>query len=100
MLEISQEVESEWVFLADDDIFSDFLYDIFLSIEKYGIEAVSVSCLRKTKSSFNTIVQWQSFGSGCSIVTTTNLNKCTFGLGYEFGFEKTAILGCNSQSRD
>jgi hypothetical protein len=23
------------------------------------------------------------------------LNKCTFGLGYEFGFEKTAILGCN-----
>jgi hypothetical protein len=41
-----------------------------------------------------------AFGSGCSIVTTTNLNKCTFGLGYEFGFEKTAILGCNLQSRD
>jgi hypothetical protein len=38
-------------FLADDDIVleSDFLYDIFLSIEKYGIEAVSVSCLGKRK---------------------------------------------------
>jgi GT2 family glycosyltransferase len=91
-----QEVESEWVFLADDDIVleSDFLYDIFLSIEKYGIEAVSVSCLRENeKSSFNTIVQWQSFGSGCSIVTTTNLNKCTFGLGYEFGFGEDSDFG-------
>jgi hypothetical protein len=88
-------------FLADDDIVleSDFLYDIFLSIEKYGIEAVSVSCLRKTKSSFNTIVQWQSFGSGCSIVTTTNLNKCTFGLGLNLVLEDSDF-GMQLQSRD
>jgi hypothetical protein len=48
MLEISQEAE-RMGFSSDDDIFSDFLYDIFLSIEKYGIEAVSVSCLRENE---------------------------------------------------
>jgi hypothetical protein len=48
------------------------------------------------KSSFNTIVQWQSFGSGCSIVTTTNLNKCTFGLGYEFGLERQRFWDATS----
>ncbi|MEZ7503836.1 glycosyltransferase family 2 protein [Flavobacterium sp. Arc2] len=91
-----QEIENEWVFLADDDIVfeSDFLYNSFLSIEKYGVEAVSVSCLRENeKSSLNTIVQWQSFGSGCSIVATTNLNKCTFGLGYEFGYGEDSDFG-------
>jgi hypothetical protein len=83
-------------FLADDDIVLSLIFYMifFCQSKKYGIEAVSVSCLRENKKSFNTIVQWQSFGSGCSIVTTTNLNKCTFGLGYEFGLE-TAILGCN-----
>lgn len=91
-----QEVESEWVFLADDDIVfeANFLNSSFLFIKKYGVSAVSVSCLRENEtSSFNTVVQWQSFGSGCSIVATTNLNKSTFGIGYEFGYGEDSDFG-------
>lgn len=91
-----QEVESEWVFLADDDIVfeADFIDTCFLFIKKYGMSAVSVSCLRENeKSSLNTVVQWQSFGSGCSIVKTAALNKCRFGAGYEFGYGEDNDFG-------
>jgi len=100
-LALSQ-VESEWVFLADDDIVfkSNFFEDSFLSIIKYGVSAVSVDCLvENEKSSFHTVVQWLSFGSGCSIVATIELNKCRFSMGYEFGYGEDNDFGMQLRNR-
>ncbi|OCB76541.1 glycosyltransferase family 2 protein [Flavobacterium crassostreae] len=91
-----QEVESEWVFMADDDIVfeADFLENSFLAIEKYGVSAVSANCLRENeKNSFNTVVQWQSFGAGCSIVRSHVLKKSAFRMGYEFGYGEDTDFG-------
>lgn len=91
-----KEIDSEWVFLADDDIIfkSNFFKNAFQYIEKFGATAVSFSCLRKgEKSALNTVVQWLSFGSGCSIVASRNLKNCIFGMGYEFGYGEDSDFG-------
>jgi glycosyltransferase involved in cell wall biosynthesis len=91
-----EQVESEWVFFADDDIriASDFIHKTFLNIEKCGAKAVSISCLRKgEKQIFKTIVQWGSFGSGCSFVAKETLNNCNFNMAYEFGFGEDSDFG-------
>ncbi|NRT15150.1 glycosyltransferase involved in cell wall biosynthesis [Flavobacterium sp. 28A] len=91
-----KEVKSEWVFLADDDIVfeSNFFKEAFYFIEQFGAGAVSFRCLRKgEKTSLNTVVQWISFGSGCSIVASRNLNTCSFGMGYEFGYGEDSDFG-------
>ena len=90
------QVESEWVFLADDDIrFSaDFNQKALNNITKLGAKAVSISCLRKEeRQTFKIIFQWASFGSGCSIVHSESLKKCTFKSGYEFGYGEDADFG-------
>lgn len=90
------QVESEWVFFADDDvrIASDFIHKTFLNIEKFGAKAVSISCLRKgEKQIFKSIFQWGSFGSGCSFVAKQILKGCKFGTGYEFGFGEDSDFG-------
>ena len=88
--------ESEWVFLADDDIrISElFIQTAFESINKFGVKSVSISCLRKgEKQVFNNVFQWGSFGSGCSFVATTIFSNCNFNIGYEFGFGEDSDFG-------
>jgi hypothetical protein len=90
------QVESEWVFFADDDIRigDDFIDRTLLNIEKFGSKAVSISCLQKgEKQIFKTIFQWGSFGSGCSFVATAILKDCSFNMGYEFGFGEDSDFG-------
>jgi GT2 family glycosyltransferase len=90
------QVESEWVFFADDDIriADDFIYKTFLNIAKFGNKAVSINCLQKgEKQFFKNVFQWRSFGSGCSFVAKTILNDCTFNMGYEFGFGEDSDFG-------
>ncbi|TDE28034.1 glycosyltransferase family 2 protein [Flavobacterium ranwuense] len=90
------QTESEWVFLADDDIrISElFIQKTFESIHKFGVKSVSISCLQKReKQVFKNIFQWRSFGSGCSFVATQILNNCNFNMGYEFGFGEDSDFG-------
>jgi glycosyltransferase involved in cell wall biosynthesis len=90
------QVESEWVFFADDDIriADDFIQKTFLNIEKFGTKALSISCLQKEeKQFFKNVFQWGSFGSGCSFVFAEILNNCTFNMGYEFGFGEDSDFG-------
>ncbi|WP_418263859.1 glycosyltransferase family 2 protein [Flavobacterium faecale] len=89
-------VESDWVFLADDDIVfeTDFFKKAFQTILEFDIKAVSVSCLREgEKSNIKNIIQWRSFGSGCSIVATSILKQSKFNVGYEFGFGEDFDFG-------
>ena len=91
-----KQTQSEWVFLADDDIKFDnnFIQETFENIKKYGLKAASICCLQKTeKQIYETIFQWGSFGSGCSIVFTDSLKNCKFNGGYEFGYGEDGDFG-------
>jgi len=90
------EVVSEWVFLADDDIRieTNFIHKTFFNIEKFGSKIVSISCLQKEdKRIFKFFFQWGSFGSGCSFVNAGVLRDLKFNVGYEFGFGEDADFG-------
>jgi glycosyltransferase involved in cell wall biosynthesis len=90
------QVRSEWVFLADDDISidGDFIKKTSENIEKFGVKAVSLFCLQeKEVQTFNTVFQWGSFGSGCSVVASDILKNCSFNLGYEFGYGEDSDFG-------
>lgn len=89
-------VESEWVFLADDDIRipNNFIEKAFNGISKFGVSAVSLSCLqKKQKPSFNVFFQWGSFGSGCSIVKAEALYAIRFNMAFEFGYGEDSDFG-------
>jgi len=91
-----EQAESEWVFMADDDIRVDenFIETVFEIIQKWGVKVVSISCLQKEEAEKNkTIFQWPSFGSGCSFVASEILKDCKFNLGYEYGFGEDADFG-------
>lgn len=90
------QVESEWVFLADDDIRieSDFIQKIFQKINELGVKAVSIHCSKAgEKKEFNSAFQWISFGSGCSFVLSKEIKECVFFMGYEFGFGEDSDFG-------
>jgi len=92
------EVESEWVFMADDDIRieRDFLEKAFNQIEKNGCEQITFGCYqvdypesKKEKQK----IQWDSFGSGCSIVKTKNVRTISYNNGFEFGYGEDSDFG-------
>lgn len=98
-----KQITSEWVFFADDDIRIDdlFIQKTFESINKFGVKAVSISCLQKDeKQIFKNVFQWGSFGSGCSFVATAILNDCSFNMGYEFGFAEDSDFGMQLRNKD
>jgi glycosyltransferase involved in cell wall biosynthesis len=91
-----EQVESDWVFLADDDIriATDFLEKALEGINKFRVKAVSLSCLQQgEKQTYTNVFQWGSFGSGCSIVFADSLKHCKFNMGYEFGYGEDGDFG-------
>ncbi len=89
-------VESNWIFLADDDIRfeNDFFANAFDEINRLGVNAVSFRCFQKGEPTrWNSVFQWSSFGSGCSIVASKSIRNCKFNLGYEFGFGEDSDFG-------
>ncbi|RZJ55845.1 MAG: glycosyltransferase [Flavobacterium sp.] len=90
------QIESEWVFFADDDIRikNDFIKRAFESISVYQNKAVTFSCLQKDEKAVNKIVrQWNTFGSGCSIVNSKIVKNLSFDMKYEFGFGEDSDFG-------
>lgn len=91
-----KQIKNKWVFFADDDIRigRDFIKKTLENIEKFGVKAVSLCCLQeKEVPTFNTVFQWGSFGSGCSVVASDILKNCSFNLGYEFGYGEDSDFG-------
>ena len=89
-------VESEWIFLADDDVrFNNvFVNEALGHIKKYGVSAASINCSHQEEiRTYTKVFQWGSFGSGCSVVLSESLKKCQFNLGFEFGYGEDSDFG-------
>lgn len=90
------EIKSKWCFLADDDItFSNsFLSEGLKGIKKLELKAVIFSCLLKNQINKYLITsQTGIFGSGCSIVSSENLNDIYFNEKLEFGYGEDTEFG-------
>lgn len=90
------QITSEWIFFADDDIRIDggFVQKALEQLNNFGAKVVSIRCFQKgQKQTYSTIVQWVSFGSGCSFVLAASLKNCIFTMGYEFGFGEDGDFG-------
>ncbi len=90
------EVESEWVFMADDDIRFKFNFfeNVIDKVEKYGLTALTTSCLQPNEiQHYNTIHQSGIFGSGNSFVKTTCLSAVSFDKALEFGYGEDTDFG-------
>ena len=89
-------VESEWVFLNDDDnrFTPDLIEKTFDNIIKYGSTVVSNSYLKKNESNSNNFVNQASiFGSGNSFLKSELLKKVSFNMGLEFGYGEDSDFG-------
>lgn len=90
------QVESDWIFLADDDIRinENFTESAIELISKYKCNAVSFRCFQeKERSVFKEIFQWAAFGSGSSFVKSEVVKNIQFDLRYEFGFGEDTDFG-------
>jgi GT2 family glycosyltransferase len=99
-LALSQ-VESEWVFLADDDIrFKKHFFEKALyKAEKYGVSVFTTSCLQKNEEQeYKRIHQSGIFGSGNSFVKKTALHGITFDRSLEFGYGEDTDFGMQLRS--
>ncbi|ABQ03334.1 glycosyltransferase family 2 protein [Flavobacterium johnsoniae] len=92
------EVEHEWVFMADDDIriSNDFLDQAFKVLEKRICEQITFACFEPNypqNKKEKEIFQWETFGSGCSIVRTKNVKSLFYNKSFEFGFGEDSDFG-------
>ena len=90
------QVESEWVFLADDDnrFEASLLADIFDQIRQYGNSVVTTSYPQKNEVKKNyKVVQWPTFGAGNSFVRRAIVDTIRFNPAFEFGYGEDADFG-------
>jgi glycosyltransferase involved in cell wall biosynthesis len=91
-----KQVDSDWVFMADDDIRfeKDVLEQALKEMFNYGLNVVTISCLRKgDMKNEGPIIPWNAFGSGCSIVSKSIVNQITFDTAFEHGFGEDGDYG-------
>ncbi|NNE32701.1 MAG: glycosyltransferase family 2 protein [Winogradskyella sp.] len=91
-----EQIESDWVFMADDDIrFEKDIVEIALNeMFAYGLNAATLSCLRKGDIKIKKpMLQWNTFGSGCSIVSKNIVERISFDMAFEHGFGEDGDYG-------
>jgi glycosyltransferase involved in cell wall biosynthesis len=96
------EVSSEWVFLADDDIrvSNDFFQQISSNISETTGKAFTISCLQPNeKEQIRKVVQWNTFGSGCSLVKSKFVKNIRFDTAFEHGFGEDADFGMQLRNK-
>lgn len=87
---------AEWVLLFDDDIRikSSFSSQVLEFINKTRVKCVTFSCLQQGEIEQNkTYKQWNTFGSGCSIVHREIVDNCYFDLALEHGYGEDMDYG-------
>lgn len=90
------QVESEWVFLNDDDnrFEANLLEEIFLQIKQFGTKVAMTSYLQKNEIlKYCNIHQSRIFGSGNSVLKAELLKFVSFDMALEFGFGEDADYG-------
>ncbi|MEZ4795951.1 MAG: glycosyltransferase [Flavobacteriaceae bacterium] len=91
-----ENVKSEFVFLADDDIRFDVhtLKKALSQMNDYGLKAATLSCLKKgEKETKNNIMPWHTFGTASSIILSSITKSIHFDLAYEHGFGEDGDYG-------
>jgi glycosyltransferase involved in cell wall biosynthesis len=91
-----QQVESEWVFLADDDIRvgQKFIESALININRFVLQASIFNCLlQDQKNEYSIISQTTIFGSGCSIINKRISEELRFNECLEFGYGEDADFG-------
>lgn len=90
------QVESEWVFLNDDDnrFEPNLLEAVFKKIEQFGSQIVTTAYPQKNETKTNKIIiQWPTFGAGNSFVKSDLLKKVKFNMALEFGYGEDGDFG-------
>jgi glycosyltransferase involved in cell wall biosynthesis len=90
------QVESEWVFLADDDNRFDsiLLEEVFFKMKQYGSGVVTTAYPQKNESNLNSnVIQSPTFGAGNSFVKREFLATIKFRMGFEFGYGEDNDFG-------
>ena len=91
-------VDSEWVFMADDDvrIEAQFIEKGLSFAKMYATKAVTFGCYQANYAEGKKIkhtMQWNSFGSGCSIVRLKENNELRYNTSLEFGYGEDTEFG-------
>jgi glycosyltransferase involved in cell wall biosynthesis len=95
-------IESEFVFLADDDIVFDgnLLETALNTFQLLGNEAFLVACVLKTQTALsNPPRQFAIFGAGHAFVKSSSLKGLKFNMGYEFGFGEDNDFGMQLRNK-
>ncbi len=92
------QVESEWVFMADDDvrIEAQFIEKGLSFAKMYATKAITFGCYQANYAEGKKIkhtMQWNSFGSGCSIVRLKENNELRYTTSLEFGYGEDTEFG-------
>lgn len=96
-----QQIESDWIFMADDDIRfeNDILRIALKEMAVYSLKAATLSCLRKGDEKIERpMLQWNTFGSGCSIVSKSIAKQIVFDIAFEHGFGEDGDYGMQIRS--
>lgn len=87
---------TNWVFLFDDDnrFESDLLEKIAEAIKETGSHCINMSYLQKGEvEKHKTYKQWETFGSGCSVVHRNIINDASFDMALEHGYGEDVDFG-------
>ncbi|WP_264531304.1 glycosyltransferase family 2 protein [Flavobacterium sp. N502540] len=99
-----KEVSNDWVFMADDDIRikESFLKEAFVQINKFGLDEITFACNEamydNSKENYSNI-QWETFGSGCSIVKRQSIENIRYRKGFEFGYGEDTDFGMQLRNK-
>ncbi|CAL65559.1 glycosyltransferase family 2 protein [Christiangramia forsetii] len=96
-----QQVTSDWVFFADDDIrlTENVIEKALEELHRLNICALNLNCIQPGEEIyFEKIKQWAAFGSGTSIVRSSHALKCQFSEALEFGFGEDIDFGLQLRS--
>lgn len=91
-----QMIESEFCFMADDDLIFDahLIKSVMQSFETIGNEVLLVAChLKGQQVEVEPPKQFPFFGSGVAFVKSACLKNLSFRMGFEFGFGEDVDFG-------
>jgi len=90
------ETEADWVFFADDDnrLDPDTIKNMLFFLEQYGAAVLTTSYLQKGEQKvFMIPKQWNTFGSGNSMVSGDLARRIDFDTAYEHGYGEDTDYG-------
>lgn len=90
------QVTGDWVFFADDDIriSPSFLEESLHKMKQNNAQAVSFACISPQQTAIEkSVIQWNAFGGGSSLVAAKALHNCTFSDVFEHGFGEDLDFG-------